>query len=89
MRAYQTIRFTEAPDISDIQSEGRASHVGRLRRGEVSRRWVGNIVSEETRREKVVRSDRGYLRSAKKAAIRRSLKRTDRARSLRETFKEA
>ena len=30
MRPYRTIKFTEFPDIGDIQAEGRASHVGRF-----------------------------------------------------------
>jgi hypothetical protein len=30
MRAYQTHRFEEFPDVADIQRDGRASHVGKL-----------------------------------------------------------
>jgi hypothetical protein len=32
MRAYKTIRLTEMPDVADIISEGRASHVGQIQR---------------------------------------------------------
>lgn len=30
MRAYQTIRFIEHPDVADIQAQGRKSRIGRL-----------------------------------------------------------
>lgn len=33
MRAYETIKFTERPDVADIRSEGRKSSVGKLRHG--------------------------------------------------------
>lgn len=60
MKAYQTFKFEENPDVGDIREDGRASHVGRLsgRSGDF----------------------RSYCRSANKKAIRRHLKRADRAR---------
>jgi hypothetical protein len=30
MRAYQNQRFIEGPDVGDVQSEGRASHIGKI-----------------------------------------------------------
>jgi hypothetical protein len=31
MRPYQHLRLEQFPDVADIQREGRASHVGKLR----------------------------------------------------------
>jgi hypothetical protein len=59
MRAYHNIRLTDAPDILDIQIEGRKSSVGRF-------------------------DEKSYIRkSANKKAIRRGLKRRDRAAQIR------
>jgi hypothetical protein len=72
MRAYETIKFTEGPDVGDIKSEGRRSRVGRIPRGEVTHTWTDN--------PKICRNERGYNRSTVKAAVRRNLKRSDKAR---------
>lgn len=47
MRAYNTIRFTEFPDVGDIRREGRASHVGKLNRG---RGYVRSAAKKAARR---------------------------------------
>ena len=61
MKPYETIRLGHAPDIADIQSQARASHVGRL-----------------TERAGVFKP---YIRKSKvRKAVRRNLKRADRAR---------
>jgi hypothetical protein len=67
MKPYETIRLTECPDVGDIQSEGRASHVGKLRE-------IGGDFKP-------------YLRTPKRKATRRGLKRADKARSLRDLMK--
>lgn len=33
MKPYQNRKLTEYPDVADITSEGRASHIGKLKRG--------------------------------------------------------
>jgi hypothetical protein len=53
MKAYDTIKFTEAPDVGDIRNEGRASHVGKF--GE--RGYVSSASKKATRRY-LKRSDR-------------------------------
>jgi hypothetical protein len=61
MKPYETIRLGHAPDIADIQSQARASHVGRL-----------------PEKAGVFKS---YIRKSKvRKAVRRNLKRADRAR---------
>ena len=71
MRAYQTIRFAEEPDILDIQKDGRKTCIGRIPRGEMTRTW--------TNHPRVVHNDRGYNRPTRKATVRRALKRKDKA----------
>lgn len=57
MRAYETKRFTEWPDVGDIRCEARKSITGRLKR------------------------DHGYMKNKEaKAATRRSMKRSDKAK---------
>jgi hypothetical protein len=65
MRAYNNIKFYEFPDVGDIQEQGRRSRVGR----------PGVNLNEG----KIVHNDRGYCRPKHKAAVRRYLKRKDRA----------
>ena len=67
MRPYNNIKLGFDNDISGIQSEGRKSIVGRLKKGEAG--YDG----------KVCRNERGYCRPGPKAATRRYLKRVDRA----------
>ena len=67
MRAYETIKFTECPDVGDIGAEGRRSRIGRIPRG-------------ESYQGKVKHNDRGYNKPKVKAATRRNLKRVDRQR---------
>jgi hypothetical protein len=88
MRAYQNIRFIEGPDVYDIRIQGRKTSVGRLRRGEIAHRYIDNIVRHADGTPgrlitKTVRNDRGYTRPHYKSAIRRYLKRVDRALSAR------
>ncbi len=65
MRPYKTMRLEEFHDIGDIQSEARASHVGRLpEKGGDFKPYIRN--------------------KANKAATRRMLKRSDKARAARE-----
>jgi hypothetical protein len=75
MRAYETIRFVEGPDVEDIRVQGRKTSVGRIPVGKA--RGYGSVP------EKIVRSERGYNRPAYKARIRRTMKRIDRARVAR------
>lgn len=55
MRPYQYKKLTEAPDVGDIREEGRASHVGKLKRG---RGYVSSSTKKTVRR---------YLKRADKA----------------------
>lgn len=79
MRAYKNIKFVERPDVHDIQCDGRKSSTGRLRPGELETRYRDNIVSDENKIVKVTRNCRGYCSPANKKAVRRYLKRKDRA----------
>ena len=47
MRAYRNIRFIEGPDVADIQSQGRKSIVGRIKRG---RGYCAPVSKAATRR---------------------------------------
>jgi len=57
MRAYQTIKFIEFPDVVDIRSEGRASHVGRIKRG----RGYNRPRSKAASRRYLKRADRARV----------------------------
>lgn len=54
MIAYRFIRFSEYPDIADIQSEGRASHIGRVR-FEASREGEFKNYNRNPRSKKAIR----------------------------------
>jgi hypothetical protein len=75
MRAYRNIKFINGPDVRDIQSQGRKSVTGRIVRGE-SYNYYDRRFNEIP---KVCHNDRGYCAPKSKAAVRRSLKRIDRA----------
>lgn len=79
MRAYKNIKFVEFPDVADIQCDGRKSSTGRLRPGDLEVRYRDNIVCEENKIVKVTRNQRGYCSPRNKKAVRRYLKRKDRA----------
>ena len=87
MQAYNNIKFYEFPDVGDIKEQGRRSRVGRIPRGEgACPRYKDHIVSYADGRPgvnlnegKIVHNDRGYCRPKHKAAVRRYLKRKDRA----------
>ena len=83
MRPYNNIKLTECPDIYDIQSEGRRSRVGRLPRGAEYIRYRGNVCKDENIIHCRVNNDRGYCRPAHKRAVRRYLKRVNRAADAR------
>lgn len=55
MRAYFHRRFIEGPDVADIKSEGRASHVGRFAQKDGS-------FKSYTRRPQIRRGIRRYLK---------------------------
>lgn len=65
MHPYKTIRFTEAPDLGDIKSEGRASHVG-VSLGGKNSRGRGN---DFRRTSRSVRKTRRYLKRSDKARL--------------------
>lgn len=84
MKAYKnTIKLTEAPDVGDIQSEGRRSAIGRIRRGDAREprfkngvvRFADGTPGRNLNAGKVCHNDRGYCRPSSKAATRRYLKR--------------
>jgi hypothetical protein len=87
MKAYRNIRLTECPDVGDIQFEGRKSSVGRIPRGEADYpRYKNNVVQYadgtpgiDLNAGKIVHNDRGYCRPKCKKAVRRYLKRKDKA----------
>jgi hypothetical protein len=87
MRAYTNIRFYEFPDVDDIVRQGRRSRVGRIPRGESDCprykngvvRYADGTPGIDLNAGKIVHNDRGYCRPKHKAAVRRYLKRKDRA----------
>jgi hypothetical protein len=79
MRAYQTIRFIEGPDIADIKQQARKTSVGKIPRGETYQ-YIGTHCRLRPEGPKVVHNDRGVVSSRLKAETRRYLKRVDRAR---------
>lgn len=88
MKAYKFIKLIGSPDVGDIQSEGRRSAIGRLRRGEVRSYYKDNIVRYADGTpgrliERVVHNDRGYCSPRRKAAVRRYLKRVNRVLDLK------
>lgn len=59
MRAYHNIRFIEHPDIGDIQSQGRASHVGKIpEKCGVFKPYIRNSASRRSIRRYLKRVDR-------------------------------
>jgi hypothetical protein len=91
MRAYQTIRFIEHPDLGDIGAQGRKSSIGTLRRGAAYTHWTTSVIefadgTPGPHVDKVCHNDRGCNRSTPKAHTRRHLKRSDRAKSLKFEF---
>ena len=59
MRPYRTIKLEEFPDIGDIQSEARASHVGRLpERGGDFKPYIRNKPKKASIRRMLKRSDK-------------------------------
>jgi hypothetical protein len=90
MKAYRNIRLTECPDIGDILSEGRKSSVGRIPRGEQDAprykdsvvRYADGTPGIDLNADKIVHNDRGYCRPKHKKAIRRYLKRKNKAMDL-------
>jgi hypothetical protein len=87
MRAYKFLRLTNFPSVNDIIAEGRKSIVGRIPRGEADcPRYKNNVVQYadgtpgiDLNEGKIVHNDRGYCRPLHKKAVRRYLKRRDRA----------
>lgn len=67
MKAYKTIRFTEAPDIGDIKEEGRASHVGKLagRSGEY-RPYTRSASARRATRRTLKRADKARFEKLNK-----------------------
>ncbi len=83
MHAYETIRLSEFPDINEICSEGRASHVGKIARGNKITRFPHGIVVDSNGNfcgnSKTVYNDHGYCKSHSKKSTRRYLKHVDKA----------
>ena len=92
MKAYKNIKLDEGSSIASIRAQGRKSSIGRLGRGQVSTRYIDNIVFNANgtpgrQISKIVHNDRGYCTSPKnKAAARRYLKHVDRYADLRFEF---
>ncbi len=80
MKPYQTRKLSEWADVGDIRSEGRKSSVGRVAivNGKAARPW-----SEKNELEY-----RGYSKSASKKAARRNIKRSDKAKVMRQIKKD-
>jgi hypothetical protein len=79
MQAYNNIKFYEFPDVDDIKEQGRRSRVGRIPRGEGACPRYDGRPGVNLNEGKIVHNDRGYCRPKHKAAVRRYLKRKDRA----------
>jgi hypothetical protein len=65
VKPYQSIKLTEQPDVADIKSEGRRSHVGKLKRGK--RYCSGN--SKWAARRRLKRLDKAVAEKDWKVAL--------------------
>jgi len=75
MKPYETHKLTDYPDVGDIRAEGRKSSVGRIVivKGKAARPW-------KQRNELIYR---GYSKPNSKKAMRRNMKRADKAKAMK------
>jgi hypothetical protein len=59
MHPYQTRKLTEGPDVSDIKTEGRASHVGKL-----GKRGYNKSAAKAKTRRNLKRADKAKVNKA-------------------------